>query len=213
MVNSRRFWLLLAMNVYDWVILILVVAGALLGLRSGAVGTALTIAGVFVAMLLGAQFAGRIVPTFTDSITNEAVITALGYVIIFVAVFIAVSILSRVAKVAMTITFTGWIDKLAGIVVGLAVGVLISLALTMFLARLAYVFDTGDRGDQNKLNAMVEQHIESGVRDQIDRLLTGSALVPVLIDISKAVPADAFGLVPADFRTAFSVLESRTDNG
>jgi membrane protein required for colicin V production len=201
------------MNVYDWLILVLVIAGAVLGLRSGAVGTALTIVGVLAAMLLGAQFAGRIVPTFTDSITNEAVITALGYVIIFVAVFIAVSILSRIAKVAMTITFTGWIDNLAGVVVGLAVGVLLSLALTMFLARLAYVFETGDRDDQNKLNAMVEQHIKSGVREQIDGLLTGSALVPVLINISKAVPADAFGLVPADFRTAFSVLESRIDNG
>jgi hypothetical protein len=172
----------------------------------------LTIAGIFVAMLLGAQFAGRIVPTFTDSITNEAVITALGYIIIFIAVFVAVSVLSSLLKVAMTITFTGWIDKIAGIAVGLAIGVLLSLALTMFLARLAYVFAPGDRGDQQKLNAVVEQHIQSGARDKIDSVLTESALVPVLIDISNVLPADALGLVPADFRTAFDILESRIGN-
>lgn len=200
------------MNFYDWVILALVVAGAVLGLKSGAVRSALTIGGIFVAMLLGAQFAGRIVPTFTDSITNQAVVTALGYVIIFIAVFIAVSILSSIAKVAMSVTFTGWIDKIAGIVVGLAIGVLLSLALTMFLARAAYVFDSDDRGNQQKLNDVVEQHIQGSARDKIDGFLTASALVPVLIDIAKRLPGDAFGLVPADFRTAFDILESRIDN-
>lgn len=201
------------MNFYDWLILILVAAGALLGLRNGAFRTVLTIAGVFIAMLLGAQFAGRIVPAFTDSITNEAVITALGYIIIFVAVFVAVMILSGIAKLAMSVTFTGWLDKVAGIGVGMVIGVLVSLALTMLLARLAYVFDPGDRGDTGKLNEIVEQHIQGGARDRVDSFLTGSSLVPALIDIQDLLPGDAFGLVPADFQTAFAILESRIDNG
>ena len=201
------------MNFYDWAILALIVAGAILGFRNGAVRTVLTIGGLFVAMLIGAQFAGRIVPIFTDSITNEAVITALGYIIIFIAVFIGVSVLSSLLNVAMKITFTGWIDKIVGVGVGLAVGVLLSLALTMILARLAYVFESSDRGDQQKLDEVVEQHIQGSARDKIDEILTGSALVPVLVDVADLLPGDAFGLVPADFRTAFDILESRIDNG
>lgn len=200
------------MNFFDWIILALVLAALIYGLKSGAVKMGLTIAGVFIAMLLSGQFAGRIVPIFTDSITNEALITAIGYVIIFVAVFIAVSVLTSVAKVVMKVTFTGWIDRLLGVAVGLAVGILVSMALTMLLARLAYVFETGDRDNQNKLEQAVEDHLKGGVRSKIDEVLTGASLVPVLVDVSNVLPADALGMVPADFRTAFAILESRIDN-
>jgi len=116
-------------------------------------------------------------------------------------------------RVAMKITFTAWIDKIVGVGVGLAVGVLLSLALTMVLARLAYVFESGDRENQQKLDEVVEQHIQGSARDKIDQILTGSALVPVLVNVADLLPGDAFGLVPADFRTAFDILESRIDNG
>jgi len=200
------------MGFFDWIILALVLAALLYGLKSGAVKTGLTVAGVFVAMLLSGQFAGRIVPIFTDSIANEALITVIGYVIIFVAVFIAVSILTSVAKAVMKVTLTGWIDRLLGVGVGLAVGVLISLAMTMLLARLAYVFETGDHVDKNRVEQAVEDHLKGGVRTRIDEMLTGASLVPVLVEVSNLLPANALGLVPADFRTAFAILESRIDN-
>ncbi|MBI4306859.1 MAG: CvpA family protein [Chloroflexi bacterium] len=201
------------MNLLDWAILTLVVAGAIFGLRTGAVRTALTVAGLWLAMLLAGQFAGRIVPAFTDSITNEAVITAIGYVVIFIVVFIGVSVASSIVGVALKITMTAWLDKLAGAVVGMIVGVLATLALTMVLARFAYVFDPADKGDESRMDATVERYIGSNARDKVDGLLIGSALVPVLVEIVDFVPGDTMGLVPVEFRTAFDILESRVDRG
>lgn len=197
------------MNFFDWAILSLVVAGAILGLRAGAVRTTLTVVGLWVAMLLAAQFAGRIVPAFTDSITNEAAITAIGYVIIFLVVFIGVSVVSSIAGVALNVTMTAWLDKLAGAVVGLVVGVLAALALTIVLARFAYVVDPAQKGDESALERTAERYIQANARDKVDRLLTGSALVPVLVEIVDFLPGDTIGLVPAEFRTAFAILESR----
>ncbi|MBI4220692.1 MAG: CvpA family protein [Chloroflexi bacterium] len=199
------------MNLLDWAILTLLVAGAILGLRTGAVRTALTVAGLWLAMLLAGQFAGRIVPAFTDSITNEAAVTAIGYVIIFIVVFIGVSLLSSIIGVALKITMTAWLDKLAGAVVGLIVGVLAALALTLVLARFAYIFDPADKGNESKIDQTVQRYIGSNARDKVDDLLTGSSLVPALVAIVDLVPGDTIGLVPADFRTAFDILESRAD--
>ena len=194
------------MNVYDWVIVAVLVVTALIGLSKGAVTMALTVAGLFVAMLISGQFAAPVVRTFTDSVDNEALATAIGYIVIFVLIFIAIGIASRFIRIALTITMLGWTDKLGGAALGIIVGFMLSIGLTMVGARYAYVFEKSEDGS---IINRVEEFVQDRGRGRVDEYLTESELVPTLINIRNAIPGRVIGLVPGDFNTAMDTLEER----
>ena len=196
------------MNGYDWVIIVILVVAALLGTWKGAVTMALIFVGLFVSMLLSAQFAGPLVRTFTSSVDSEAVATAIGYVAIFVLVFVALGFVGGFIRTALTVSMLGWTDKLGGIAVGVVVGIMLSLSVTAVTARYAYVFENLEGGG---VVDRVQEFLIQGGRDRTDELLTESELVPVLIDIRNVIPAKALGLVPGDFNTAMDTLEDRID--
>ena len=45
----------------------------------------------------------------------------------------------------------------------------------------------------------------------LENTLDGSALVPTFIDITEALPADALGFVPSDFRVALDILQEKIE--
>lgn len=194
------------MNIYDWIIVVIWALAALWGLRKGAIGMTLTVVGIIVAMWLSANFAGTLVKTFVKSIQNEALATAIGYVVIFIAVFIAAGIVGRILRTVLTFTMLGWTDKVAGVALGLVAGLLLSLGLTMVVARYTYVVDTAKGSDPM---AQVERYLSQQGRNRLDKELTQSELVPTLIHVRNAIPASMLGLVPGDFNKAIDILESR----
>ncbi len=194
------------MNVYDWVIVAVLVVTVLFGLSKGAVTMALTVVGLFVAMLISGQFAAPIVRIFTDSVDSEALATAIGYIVIFVLIFLAIGIASRFIKIALSITMLGWTDKLGGAALGIIVGFMLSIGVTMVAARYAYVFEKSEDG--SVINR-VEEFVHDRGRGRVDGYLTESELVPTLINIRNAIPGRVAGLVPGDFNTAMDTLEDR----
>ena len=196
------------MTVFDWILLALIIIPALLGLSKGAVTMVLTTAGIFVAMFLSGQFAERIVSTFTDSVDNEAIATALGYVIIFVAVFIAIGVLSKFVKIVLAVTMMGWLDKVAGAGIGVVAGVLLMTAATMVIARYAYVVDDEAPGG---ITGRVEEFVKDKGRERLDGWLVDSSLVPITLNVRDAIPGNFIGLVPGDFSDAMDILEVRRD--
>ena len=200
------------MNVFDWVLIVVFALTALWGYKTGLIDAALNAITIYVGLFLSGLFAARVLSLFWDGVESESVSTAIGYVIIFVAVFIASRIVSGIIKKALKITFTGWVDNLGGIVIGLVAGMLIAGGVMTVAARYTYIIpentdDLTSAGIQHMVQQAAENYVEQGARDKLDGFLTESQLVPSLLGLRGVV----IEFAPEDFGVALDILESRID--
>ena len=200
------------MNVFDWVLISVFALTALWGYKTGLIDAALNAITIYVGLFLSGLFAARVLSLFWDGVESESVSTAIGYVIIFVTVFIASRIVSGIIKKALKITFTGWVDNLGGIVIGLVAGMLIAGGVMTVAARYTYIIpentdDLTSAGIQDMIQQAAENYVEQGARDKLDGFLTVSQLVPSLLRLRGVV----IEFAPEDFGVALDILESRID--
>ena len=200
------------MNVFDWVLILVFALTALWGYKTGLIDAALNAITIYVGLFLSGLFAARVLSLFWDGVESESVATAIGYVIIFVTVFIASRIVSGIIKKALKITFTGWVDNLGGIVIGLVAGMLIAGGVMTVAARYTYIIpentdDLTSAGIQDMIQQAAENYVEQGARDKLDGFLTESQLVPSLLGLRGVV----IEFAPEDFGVALDILESRID--
>ena len=200
------------MNMFDWVLILVFALTALWGYKSGLIDAALNAITIYVGLFLSGLFAARVLSLFWDGVESESVSTAIGYVIIFVTVFIASRIVSGIIKKALKITFTGWVDNLGGIVIGLVAGMLIAGGVMTVAARYTYIIpentdDLTSAGIQDMIQQAAENYVEQGARDKLDGFLTESQLVPSLLGLRGVV----IEFAPEDFGVALDILESRID--
>ena len=200
------------MNVFDWVLILVFALTALWGYKTGLIDAALNAITIYVGLFLSGLFAARVLSLFWDGVESESVSTAIGYVIIFVTVFIASRIVSGIIKKALKITFTGWVDNLGGIVIGLVAGILIAGGVMTVAARYTYIIpentdDLTSAGIQDMIQQAAENYVEQGARDKLDGFLTESQLVPSLLGLRGVV----IEFAPEDFGVALDILESRID--
>jgi uncharacterized membrane protein required for colicin V production len=209
-------------NFFDWVLIALFAVAAYWGFRKGLIDAVLLAASIYAALLLSGQFAGRVLNLIWDDVENQAVATAIGYVIIFIAVFIVGRILSGLIKAALNRVYAGWIDTAGGILVGVIAGVLLAGGLMAVLARYTYVVDAEGAGVSNseglddkaiitRFRETAEQFFEDSARDSVDGWLVESEVVPVLISVRNVLPGSALGMYPADFNTAIDILENKIE--
>ncbi|MCH7907513.1 MAG: CvpA family protein [Chloroflexi bacterium] len=210
------------MTIFDWVLVAVFVVGALLGLKWGLVQAALNFIAVYVAMLIGAQFADGLVERITDDIENESITTAIGYVIIFLAVFIIAQIVGKAVRTMLKIVFLGWVDRLGGVVVGALLGAILVTGVVTAMARLAYPQDeiiladidniansaTSLANVQAATERLYKELAERYGRDTIKEWLTDSSLIPRVLDVRSAIPANMLGLIPGEFASALDTLEA-----
>ncbi len=210
------------MNIFDWVLVAVFVVGALLGLKWGLVQSVLNFVAVYVAMLVGAQFADGLVERFTDDIENESITTAIGYAVIFLAVFIVAQIVGKIIRAGLTIVFLGWVDKLGGVLIGVLLGAVLVTGVVIAMARVAYpqdeviLADIGriadaaiNDGDLDTAKERLYQELaERYGRDILKDWLADSTLVPKVLGGSSKVPANVLGLAPGEFATALDTLEA-----
>jgi len=205
------------MNIFDWVLFVVFVVGALLGLKWGLVQSVLNFVAVYVAMLVGAQFADGLVARVTDDVQNESVAAAIGYVVIFLSVFIIAQIVGKIIRAMLTVIFLGWVDKLGGVVVGLLLGAILVTGVVTAMARVAYPQDEAIlveiedivSGDIEAAKERLYQELaERYGRDTLKEWLADSTLVPRVLDTRAKLPADVLGLIPGEFATALDTLEA-----
>ena len=211
------------MNVFDWVLVAVFVVGALLGLKWGLVQSVLNLVGVYVAMLVGAQFADGLVERFTDDIENESITTAIGYVVIFLAVFIIAQIAGKAIRAMLKMVFLGWVDRLGGVVVGALLGAILLTGVVTAMARVAYPQDeiilseievivdaaVASDGDPDAATERLYKELaERYGRDTIKEWLADSSLVPTVLDVRSKLPANVLGLIPGEFASALDTLEA-----
>lgn len=211
------------MSIFDWVLVALFIAGALFGLKWGLVQSVLNLIAVYVAMLVGAQFADGLVGRFTDNIDNESIATAIGYVVIFLAVFIIAQIVGKAIRAVLKIVFLGWVDRLGGVLVGALLGAILVIGVVTAMARVAYPQDevslaqiaivAASQGDvESAKDQLYRKLAEDFGRDTMRDWLADSSVVPGVLNVTNVVPANVLGLIPGEFASALDTLEADLDS-
>jgi uncharacterized membrane protein required for colicin V production len=209
-------------NWIDFVLLATLIVGALYGMKMGLIKAVFVTAGVYIGWLLAGQWSDKVGGIFEGSVSNDTVVTVLTYAVTMVAALIAANFAVKILKPMLTVFTLGlssMVDKLGGLVLGLLLGVALSSALIIGFARLTYNLDISSVTDgvpEQASGRVVEigeeqlAKVES-VRESLETTLTESQLVPNYIKVFDAIPANAMGLIPSDFKVALKVLKTEIE--
>ena len=118
------------MNPIDLLILVLVVGGGFLGWVNGVVKWLFT----FLGLIVGVVVASRLYKTLDWAIPlvdSDGLRQFIIFVLILVAVSVGAWILGRAVKMTLSILMLGWVDRVAGMAVGLSVGLLGASAIAL----------------------------------------------------------------------------------
>ncbi len=109
----------------------------IMGFRDGVVKRVIEILGVFVTLILTARFAAQVNPWMMDQ-TNVPEGTAL--LVTWAALFFAGLLLSRLLATLISkmirLTILGWVDKMGGALVGMALGVFVSSLVLLVISQM-----------------------------------------------------------------------------
>ncbi|MBI4201776.1 MAG: CvpA family protein [Chloroflexi bacterium] len=193
------------MNWVDILIIIVAGIGALIGWKIGLLGAIFNTIGVFVGIFVAANFSQAIAGWIVEQGAGNSLATVLAYVVIIIGVFIAAQIAKTFVKKALSLVFLGWVDSVGSIAVGLILGFALGGAVILGLARLSV-----DLPQEGAGGFLVEM---TGIRGSLQDSLVKSNLVGIFIEVTDAIPANAFGMVPGDYRAALDQIEQRRLEG
>lgn len=191
------------MNWLDFVILGCALLGLFIGWRMGFLGAVFNVLGIVAGILIATHFSDDIAAWFTQQGAGNAIATVLAYLVIIVGISMAAQVARVVTKKMLSLVLLGWVDTLGSLLVGLIFGIALSAALILAAARLSS--DLPPKGTAAPL-VLAET---KGLRGGLQKALAESSIVPAFIDVTNALPAEALGLVPGDFRIALKQVEAR----
>ena len=197
------------MSWFDYLLLAIIAAGAVAGMRLGVIGAAFMAVGG----LVGWMLAGRLsddVGGLLSSVAGDTWVTSLSYVVIVgLSVVIAAYVWRRLAGpllMAATMGMSGMVNKLGGLALGIVIGATVSFALIVVSARLTYDFELPDGGVAGSVTERVR--VQSS-REWLEGVLVDSTIVSTFVDVADAVPGSTLGFIPSDFEAALNILEER----
>ncbi|MCH2313167.1 MAG: CvpA family protein [SAR202 cluster bacterium] len=226
------------MNWLDFVILGILIASMLWGLKTG-----IFVAGIYgIAILVGwrisgdvSQFVGEFIGDALGSNSSSAKaiselsginlsVDTIATVAAFVVVLILTLIITNVVLkfigplLAVIDVATLGMGRIAGIILGLIIGVIISSITISGLTRLAYDFHEIPELPGSSLVSAGEVISVEGIdakientRTSIETALLGSRLAPIFVKTLQITPDNSFGIIPTDYMTAIKILDSKLD--
>lgn len=200
------------MNWFDIVIIAILVLSALWGMRTGLIGAALIVIGVFVGWILAVQFSDDVGELFSDSLSNDTLVTVVSYGIIILASLVVARVIGRIGRSVLAVVTMGlssMVDRLGGLVLGLIAGGAISATLIIAMARVTYNFELPAEGVAGTVVGQIP-NVEA-TRGAVEGALAASLAVPVLIEIRDALPANALGFIPSDFKVSLDILKQNIE--
>jgi uncharacterized membrane protein required for colicin V production len=185
------------MNAYDWILVAIWVVLLLWGIKTGFVKALFVAVAIFVAFVI----TGRIAPAVSSFVTTSDLSEAIGdsviyWVIFAVALFAANFVLSKIHGIinALTLGLLGPLDKLAGMAMGAVLGLLFTIAFVMTSASYA-------------IGAVALPDDRFAGQEKVAEQLANSTIVPFYVTVWDVLPADSFGLIPAEYSDAMDQLD------
>ena len=208
------------MNWIDIVIVLIVAASLVWGLKTGVIPMVFTVVGMLIGWWLAGQYADDVGGLVGDWGTFDTAVTVVCYAaIVSLSVFVASKLGSLVKPflVIGTLGTAGMADKIGGLLIGLLIGLVITGAFIVVLARLSFDLEVSTPDVQiaggaeimrlagGKVAAITEK------RQVMVNSLRGSTVVPVFLDLVDLVPGSALGFIPGDFQASLDILREDID--
>ena len=200
------------MNWLDFLLLAILVVGAILGMRLGLLGAAINAVSLLIGWLVAGQLSDEVGGLFASSLSNDTIVTVISYIVIMALSLVLAKLVWKVARPIInlaTFGIVGVADRVGGIVVGAILGIVISSAIIIVLARLTYDFELTDTGIPGNIASKVPKVADT--KEAVEAALTDSATVPVFINFTNALPGSALGFVPSDFKISLEILEKNIE--
>ena len=205
----------------NWLdILIIVILGICLlwGAKTGLFGAAFYAGAIFVGWLIAVRVAQTIGNVFADNLGLDTQVTVIVYFVILVSSLVLTrSILKGIGVGTMIVDVaTFGMNRIFGMLIGLAIGILLGAVVITGLARFTYDFDITENMAQIKKvpgqSLIPSEKIESKTEDTRTTIESGfknSTIAPVYIKILRFIPNDTIELLPDDFMHTLDLLDSK----
>ena len=157
------------MNWLDVVIIVVGVVLALIGWRMGILKALALIVGIGIGVALASRFNSGMADLLSRWIESPEVAKWTAYVIIFILVIAAAVIVATVARKLLSFLLLGWVDRLAG----LALGILATFVIFSALLSSAQKYDAF-----NLPETIEDSTMGSFMADKFDVVLEWLRLIP-----------------------------------
>lgn len=117
------------MTIFDYVVIGIVVLSLLFGLWRGVVGEVVALVAWVVGILAAVEFGSLVGQSLFSGLTDPAIRTLAGCLVIFLGVLVAMSLVRMVVRSMVKALGLSVSDRLLGMVFGLARGVLVIMVL------------------------------------------------------------------------------------
>lgn len=124
------------MNPLDWVIALSLAVSTVTAFLRGLIRSLVSLAGVFLGILLACLYAHRTGVTLSHWIGSPALADVAAFVLILIGVIVVAALIGRALRGAVSAVGLGFFDRLAGACFGFLRGVLVLAALLLPLAPL-----------------------------------------------------------------------------
>ena len=167
------------MNWLDFLLLAILVVGAILGMRLGLLGAAINAVALLIGWLVAGQLSELVGGLFASSLSSDTIVTVISYIIIMALSLVLAKIVWKIARPIInlaTLGIVGVADRVGGIIVGAILGIVVASAIIIVLARFTYNFELSDTGITGGIPVQVPQVKDT--KEAIEGALTDSATVP-----------------------------------
>ena len=208
------------MNWVDIIIVVIVAASLVWGLKTGVIPMVFTVLGMLIGWWLAGQYADDVGALVGDWGTFDTALTVFCYAaIVSISVFVASKVGSLVKPfiVIGTLGTAGMADKIGGLLIGLIIGLVFTGAFIVVLARLSFDLEVSTPDVQvaggaeimrlagGKIAAVTEK------RQVVVNSLRESRAAPVFLDVVDVIPGSTLGFIPGDFQASLDILREEID--
>ncbi|GAB4203155.1 MAG: CvpA family protein [Roseiflexaceae bacterium] len=124
------------MNGIDIAVLVVIGISVALGIYWGLIRQVLSLVGIFAGTLLAGRYGPDVAGWLSSFIDSPALTQALGFVVVLVAISSLASLLASLIHRFAGLLFLGWLDHLAGGVIGLVQGALVASVLLLLASAI-----------------------------------------------------------------------------
>ena len=165
--------------------------------------------GIVLGILIASQVSSGEGGLYAAYVSNETMANVIAYGLVILGSMIVARIITIVVLKVVKFLAMGWVDKLAGLAMGLVVGAAVTWAAIGGLAELTYNSVLIEQGVA--AGGLEEKADAAQVKNTLEDALIGSTLVVFVVRVTGMLPANALGFVPSNFMVALETLELRID--
>ena len=122
-----------AFNTLDVIIIVLVAVPGVRGLYRGLLEEAASLAGVILGVILANKYYYDVAPLVEKIFHDPKVVGIIAYALVFACTVVVVTVCGKLLHKVLSITFVGWLDHLAGGLLGASVGLVLSCLAYMVI--------------------------------------------------------------------------------